>query len=361
MRSESWLIPYQPTAVATVHSSQLSPVSSCALFWSMPPSPLEQNCFLLAAQPQMQAEETLRSAMCCRSRSNSHSFFFLRVFLSLIYSCKLHIFQLSRLPSPIHFSSLFITSDSVRCSPHGKDKAGAAVLLPAPGIKHRLCVQREQTWPVCITDCWSLVGENRSPLVLYLAGVPVITVASQLILEQTNDSSELFSLQFSSQHPLLFCVCVCFFYLCVAIHVLNVYVSLQEPRRADWPLCSWLPRSRPTQGGHRWGWGGAAQLCRPLCLLQKVHDAVLPAEHRGANDRPHHHLPEVLERVRLEDPFWELAQVRWRQLTSRCLSTNTHCWRGLTHSEEKSSKIARMVTFPAAAECLHATGLIKSK
>lgn len=110
--------------ITTFRSTRLSLVSFRALFWSVPLSPLEQNCFLLGAQPQMQAEETRRSTMCCRSRSDSaraHFLFFLFWFFSgLIYSCKLHIFQLSRSPSPIHFSSLFITSDSLYCSPHGK-------------------------------------------------------------------------------------------------------------------------------------------------------------------------------------------------------------------------------------------------
>lgn len=145
--SDSSIPSYQAALIATFPSTWLSLVSLCALFWSMPLSPLEQNCFLLAAQPQMQAEETRRSAMCCRSRSDSNrarSFFLVCFFSGLIYSCKLHIFQPSRSPSPIYFSSLFITSDSLCCSPHGKHRAGAAVRLPAPGIKHRLCVQREQ-------------------------------------------------------------------------------------------------------------------------------------------------------------------------------------------------------------------------
>lgn len=138
--SDSPIASYQHTAF---HSTRPSLVSFRALFWSMPLPPLEQNCFLLAAQPQMQAEETRRSAMCCRSRSDSNRAtpsFSVCFFSGLIYSCKLHIFQ----PSPIYFSSLFITSDSLRCSPHGKHRAGAAVLLPAAGIKQRLCVQREQ-------------------------------------------------------------------------------------------------------------------------------------------------------------------------------------------------------------------------
>lgn len=98
---------YQAALITTFPSTWLSLVSLRALFWSMPLSPLEQNCFLLAAQPQMQAEETRRSAMCCRSRTDSdraHSFFSVVWFFSgLIYSCKLHIFQLSRLPSPVYF------------------------------------------------------------------------------------------------------------------------------------------------------------------------------------------------------------------------------------------------------------------
>lgn len=112
--SDSSIPSYQPAPITTIHSTWLSLVSLRALFWSMPLSPLEQNCFLLAAQPQMQAEETLRSAMCCRSRSDSHSFF-VCFFSGLIYSCKLHIFLPSRLSSLVYFSSLFITSDSFCC------------------------------------------------------------------------------------------------------------------------------------------------------------------------------------------------------------------------------------------------------
>lgn len=120
---------YQSAPITTLHSTWLSLVSFRALFWSVPLSPLEQNCFLLAAQPQMQAEETRRSTMCCRSRSDStraHSFFFF--FFSFSFGSSLAsficvnytFFSSAFSPSPIHFSSLFITSDSLDCSPHGK-------------------------------------------------------------------------------------------------------------------------------------------------------------------------------------------------------------------------------------------------
>lgn len=82
---------------------------------------------------------------------------------------------------------------------------------------------------------------------------------------------------------------------------------LQEPGRTDRPLCGWLPSTRSTQGRHGGGRSSAAQLCWPVCLLQEVHGAVLPTEHRRTDDRSHNHLPEILERVRLEDPLRQPA------------------------------------------------------
>lgn len=91
---------------------------------------------------------------------------------------------------------------------------------------------------------------------------------------------------------------------------LQLFGHLQEPGWTDWPVRGRLPCSRPTQGGDGGGWSSVAQLRWPFRLLQEVHGAVLPTEHRGANDRPHNYLPEILERVRLEDPLWKPAEVR---------------------------------------------------
>lgn len=101
--------------------------------------------------------------------------------------------------------------------------------------------------------------------------------------------------------------------VCVRVNLMGLAVHfghLQEPGRADWPVCGRLPSSRPTKGRNRGGRSSAAKLCRPVCLLQEVHGAVLPAEHWRAYDRPHNHLPKILERVCLEDSLWKPAQVR---------------------------------------------------
>lgn len=91
---------------------------------------------------------------------------------------------------------------------------------------------------------------------------------------------------------------------------LQLFGPLQEPGWTDWPVRGRLPFTRPTQGGDGGGWSGVAQLRWSFRLLQEVHGAVLPTEHRGTDDRPHNYLPEILERVRLEDPLWKPAEVR---------------------------------------------------
>lgn len=90
----------------------------------------------------------------------------------------------------------------------------------------------------------------------------------------------------------------------------QLFGPLQEPGWTDWPVRGRLPFTRPTQGGDGGGWSGVAQLRWSFRLLQEVHGAVLPTEHRGTDDRPHNYLPEILERVRLEDPLWKPAEVR---------------------------------------------------
>lgn len=100
---------------------------------------------------------------------------------------------------------------------------------------------------------------------------------------------------------------------CVRVCV-RFYGRLQEPGRTDWPVCGGLPSPGPPQGRHRGGWSGAAQLCWPVRLLQEVHGAVFPTEHWGTNDCPHNCLPEISERVCLENPLWEPTKVRQVQV-----------------------------------------------
>ena len=45
-----------------------------------------------------------------------------------------------------------------------------------------------------------------------------------------------------------------------------------------------------------------AELCRSIRLLQEVHGAMFPAEHRAAHDRLDTHIPEVLEGIRPAHP-----------------------------------------------------------
>lgn len=86
--------------------------------------------------------------MCCRSRSDStqaHSFFFFvfgsspASFICVNYT----FFSSAARPHPYTFLPYLspLTASTVHLM---ANSSGAAVLLSAPGIKHRLCVQREQ-------------------------------------------------------------------------------------------------------------------------------------------------------------------------------------------------------------------------
>lgn len=83
----------------------------------------------------------------------------------------------------------------------------------------------------------------------------------------------------------------------------------QESGRADWQVCGWLQGSGSPQAQRGRRRSSPAQLCWPLCVLQEVHGAVLPAQHWGAHDCPDHHLPEVPAGIRLENSLWKPAQV----------------------------------------------------
>lgn len=146
-----------------------------ALFWSVPLSPLEQNCFLLAAQPQMQAEETRRSTMCCRSRSDSaraHSFFYFFYFGSspasfIRVNCT--FFSSAARPHPYIFLPYLspLTASTVHLM---ASSSGAAVLLSAPGIKHRLCVQRE-TGLTCLLHRLLVPGGGKQKPACFVLGL----------------------------------------------------------------------------------------------------------------------------------------------------------------------------------------------
>lgn len=135
------------------------------------------------------------------------------------------------------------------------------------------------------------------------------------------------------------------------LHLLH----LQEPGWADWPVCGRLPCTRPTQGGDGGGWSSVAQLRWPFRLLQEVHGAVLPTEHRGTNDRPHNYLPEILERVRLEDPLWKPAEVRRADYLC-CLMSKLHRVVKWNRTHGANKKEGMNVTWLQGAE-LTLTGL----
>lgn len=92
-----------------------------------------------------------------------------------------------------------------------------------------------------------------------------------------------------------------------------IYLSVVPPHqkswRTDWQVCGWLQGSRSPQAQRGRRRSCPAQLCRPLCVLQEVHGAVLPAQHRRADDSPDHHIPEVPSGIRLENSVWKPAQV----------------------------------------------------
>lgn len=96
---------------------------------------------------------------------------------------------------------------------------------------------------------------------------------------------------------------------------LSVVPPHQESRRADRQVCGWFQGSGSPQAQRGWRRRRPAQLRRPLCVLQEVHGAVLPAQHRRAHDRPHHHLPEVPSGIRLENSLWKPAQVSFPSQT----------------------------------------------
>ena len=72
----------------------------------------------------------------------------------------------------------------------------------------------------------------------------------------------------------------------------------QEPNGPDDKVPRGFPPVRHPAHRVRGGQQRAAQQCGPVRLLQEVHGAVFPAQHRSAHARPDSHIPEVPQGIR---------------------------------------------------------------